>query len=359
MELVLNEKQFLLLKENLQNQKLINEAEWYNTLGDILGIFDPTGVVDFVNGISYMKQGDTLFGVLSMVSVLPYIGDLAAKPLLLLGKSGKVIKNTENAMKLLKSGNVTGATKIIDDLSKTNKTWAKLVNSVRSWGPKLIEKIDNLPGGILTKGIRNTIIDWIKLFSNANKGSRSAIRVARRVSGKLKKGARLSPVEAENVLKEMKKLAERDQRLFRGLGGKPKFGALRDPKGYAKWSWEAFKKYPFSGGIGRLWGNREVRGLMRRTKWWLGFLDWVGLANFVGPDELQKQMGDYTNELEQYAKTPESESYWQEDFGQVGAQGETQTITQTTPTQPQNTGDLLSQLLFGGIPGITKGVPGI
>jgi len=43
----------------------------------------------------------------------------------------------------------------------------------------------------------------------------------------------------------------------------------------------------------------------------------------------------------------------------VGAQGETQTITQTTPTQPQNTGDLLSQLLFGGIPGITKGVPGI
>ena len=39
----------------------INEAEWYNTLGDILGIFDPTGVIDLANGISYINQGDYLF----------------------------------------------------------------------------------------------------------------------------------------------------------------------------------------------------------------------------------------------------------------------------------------------------------
>ncbi len=182
MELVLNEKQFLLLKENLQNQKLINEAEWYNTLGDILGIFDPTGIVDFANGISYMKQGDTLFGVLSMISVFPVVGDAVAKPLLLLGKSGKVIRNAELALKLTKAGKMAEATKIIQDLSKTNKYWAKFTNSVRSWGPKLIQKIDKLPGGLLTKGLKNTIIDWIKLLTNANKGTRSATRIARRVS---------------------------------------------------------------------------------------------------------------------------------------------------------------------------------
>ena len=30
---------------------------------------------------------------------------------------------------------------------------------------------------------------------------------------------------------------------------------------------------------------------MRQTKWWLGFLDWMGVANFIGPDELAAQIG--------------------------------------------------------------------
>ena len=30
----------------------LNEDRWYNTVGDIVGIFDPTGVVDLVNGVS-------------------------------------------------------------------------------------------------------------------------------------------------------------------------------------------------------------------------------------------------------------------------------------------------------------------
>ena len=32
---------------------LITEDKWYNTLGDVLGVFDPTGAVDTINGISY------------------------------------------------------------------------------------------------------------------------------------------------------------------------------------------------------------------------------------------------------------------------------------------------------------------
>jgi hypothetical protein len=157
----------------------------------------------------------------------------------------------------------------------------------------------------------------------------------------------------------MKKLAQKDHRLFSDLGGKPKFGMFSDPKQYAKFSLESLKKYPFSGGIGRFWGNRQVRGLMRNTKWWLGFLDWAGLGNFVGPDELESQMGDYTNDLNQYSQTPEAQSYWNDDFGQTQSQTSA-TSTPNTPPTPQNQSqDLLTQILFGGIPGVKPGVPGI
>ena len=50
-----------------EKSKLINESEWYNTLGDIAGIFDPTGAIDLINGISYWKQGDHLFAMLSWI----------------------------------------------------------------------------------------------------------------------------------------------------------------------------------------------------------------------------------------------------------------------------------------------------
>jgi hypothetical protein len=358
MNLVLNETQYELLKKNLLNEDgVISEATGWNTFFDVVGIFDPSGIVDFLNGVSYLKQGDTVFGLLSMISVLPFIGDLAAKPLLLLGKSGAVIRKTELAMKMVKAGEMGKATKIIQDLSKTNKHLSKLKNTVRTWGPKLIEGIDNLPKGYLFQGLRTTIIDWIRLFTNANQGSRSAIRMARRVS-KLPPGARLKPSEAENILKKMNQLAQSDQRLFKDLGGKPMGGMFSDPKGYAKWSMESFKKYPFSGGIGRVWGNRQVRGLMRNTKWWLGFLDYIGGPNFVGPDELEKQIGDYTSEINDYSQTPESKKHWNEDFAQTGSESAPEQ-TQTTQTKPQSSGDLLSNLLFGGIPGIKPGVPGI
>ena len=362
MNILINENQYIFLQKSLiQENTLLNENQWYNTLGDIIGIFDPSGVVDFVNGISYMKQGDYVFGILSMISVLPFIGDLAAKPLLLFGKSGRVIRNAEIALKMSKAGDVAGATKIIQDLSKSNKYLSKIVNSVSKWSNILITKIDNLPIGILARDLRNTIIDWIKLLQNANQGSKAAGRLARRTSSKIAKGKVLTPQEATDILKQMKKLAQQDSRLFSGLGGKPKFGALRDPKQYAKWSWESFKKYPFSGGVGRFFGNRQVRALMRKTKWYLGFLDYLGLGNYVGPEELSNQVGDYTNDLNQYAQTPEAQKYWNEDFKQATPETETETTPQQTQVNKTNKQqpDLLTKLLFGGIPGIKPGIPGV
>ena len=64
------------------NTQILNE-EWWNTLGDVVGIFDPTGVVDLVNGIDYVRQGEYFFGFLSMISIIPYVGDAIAKPIII------------------------------------------------------------------------------------------------------------------------------------------------------------------------------------------------------------------------------------------------------------------------------------
>jgi hypothetical protein len=82
--ILINERQLELITKDQASQKTvtINESEWYNTVGDILGIVDPTGVVDLVNGISYFSQGDHLFGLLSIISVIPYAGDVVAKPVM-------------------------------------------------------------------------------------------------------------------------------------------------------------------------------------------------------------------------------------------------------------------------------------
>jgi hypothetical protein len=68
-----------------------------------------------------------------------------------------------------------------------------------------------------------------------------------------------------------------------------------------------------------------MRILMRRTKFWLGFLDYIGIANFVGPDELSKKMGqaNIQNKLAEYGRTPEGIRNAQADFGNAQYQGET------------------------------------
>jgi hypothetical protein len=56
-------------------KQILKEAKWWNTVGDVLGIFDPTGVVDLINGLDYIRQGDYFYGFLSMIAVVPYVGD--------------------------------------------------------------------------------------------------------------------------------------------------------------------------------------------------------------------------------------------------------------------------------------------
>lgn len=359
MNLILSENQYELLKLNLKDSRLINEATNWNTLADVLGIFDPSGIVDFLNGISYLKQGDTFFGILSMISALPLFGDALAKPLLIFGKSGGIIRKADAGLKLARSGRVAEATDLIRKMGQENKIFGKLSQSVGDWGKVLIEKLRNLPSGILSSGLRGLIIDWIKLFQNVNKGSRVAGKLAKKTTDRLaKQGAKLSQSEAENLLKRLKTLAQQDSRTFRGMGGKPVGGVLTGTK-YLDWSYKAWKNSFFTGGVPRLWGNRVVRSLMTRTKWWFGFLDYIGFGNFVGPEELKQQIGDYNNQLNQYSQTKQAEENWNDDFGQN--KDNTQQSQESQPTQntQQNSKNILDDLLFGGIPGIKPGIPGV
>jgi hypothetical protein len=281
------------------SKETLSEA-WYNTLGDVVGIFDPTGLVDIANGLSYIYQGDTFFGMLSMISAIPYVGDAFAKPIMMVGKGSKLVKNTNSALRLAKAGKTVEATKIIADAAKSDSLMGKLLGAVRRWSPKLKEIIDYIPGGKLSSGLRNTLKDWVTLFEKVGLGTQKASAIARRA---IKKP--LTNAETINVLKQMEKAVAQDGRLLRNFGG----DAAKGLKG--------LKNYK-AGGVPRLFGNRAIRSLMTRTKFWAGFLDWLGVANFIGPEELKNQMGaNFDEKMNQYSQTSEAQQNWNDDFADV------------------------------------------
>ena len=90
--------------------------------------------------------------------------------------------------------------------------------------------------------------------------------------------------------------------------------------------------------------NRSVRALMRQTKWWAGFLDWAGVGNFVGPEEVIQKMGQdqFESKLSQYQNTPEAQEYFQESVGNEGegsqpsqdSSSQTSSTTQSSESNP-------------------------
>jgi hypothetical protein len=277
--------------------KLIQEASWYNLVGDILGIVDPTGIVDIVNGISYFTQGDHLFGLLSLISAIPYAGDVVAKPVMgALKIGGGATKGLKGAMSLAKAGKTVEASAALAKLAKEPGVVGKFLQTAKTWAPKVASKVNMLPGGVL-KGFKKTILDYLKLLENAGAKSVKFQTQAGKLSRVL--GRVSNPVENVKNLQNMLKT----EKVFTGL---TKRGPLANI---------------FLGGAPRLFGNRRMRILMRQTKWWLGFLDYMDIANFVGPDELANQMGEENirRKMEQYNQTPEAKAFAKEDFGDTVA----------------------------------------
>ena len=126
-----------------ENTDILKESRWYNTLLDVVGIVDPTPAADTINAISYFKQGDIMYAMLSLVSVVPYVGDFAAKPVIFAIKSGKSFKGMNAAAKTLdptklsKAANKAGpeAKKFVEAVGggKVQQFLTKIVNGVGKW----------------------------------------------------------------------------------------------------------------------------------------------------------------------------------------------------------------------------------
>jgi hypothetical protein len=333
-----NEEQrnFIVEMVNIMNPKqvgMLNEA-WWNTIGDIVGIIDPTGLVDLFNGLDYMRQGDYFFGMLSMISIIPYVGDAVAKPLIFGGKASKGFKAANTAMKSVKkTGDVAEASKVLSNAAKTSPMLSKLINASISWGGKLKSMIDKIPGGKITSGFRKTLNDWIDMFISAARNQKMA---RKSISKYAQRVAKSDPKLAKDLIGQMKKELKGKDKFFKNF-------KANDPTWMAKNVWPGFSV--------KLIRNRDLTSLMRRTKFYAGLLDFLGVANFVGPDELVKEMGNeqFDSAMGEYAKTREGQQYWSEDMSGVGGQE----MNDTPPQSPQEKSkvqgmatDFLKDLLF-------------
>ena len=284
-----------------EESKMINEATKWNTAADFVGLVDPTGIVDLVNGVSYLHQGDNLFGILSIISAVPIVGKIIGKPLMGSVKIGsKATKAAEIALDAAKIGNFAKSEKILTKLAAEPGAVGKMVKTGTSWAPKATEFVEKLPAGPFG-GLKNTILNWFGLFGKASENSKFVTKTAGELATKV-----ASTISKEEKISLLSKFAADAKKT-----------SFFDPSNFYKTSKSITNLW---GGVPRLFGNREVRALMRKTKFWLGFLDWVGIGNFVGPDEAAAKLGgeeEMQKKIAEYQKTPEAKKYFDEDFKDV------------------------------------------
>lgn len=303
-----------------EKKGIIKEASWYNTLGDVVGIFDPTGVVDFVNGISYISQGDKLFGFLSLISAVPYIGDVIAKPVMAALKLGKPsAKGLQQVLKLSEAGKTKEAAELLARLNQGGGITAVFTKGVGQAGSKLKEYLKRTPMPVIG-GFKRTIIQWIELFEKGAKGGITTRKVGQRLARRFTK---LTPELRAKNLQKLIELSKNTSGLFSGY---------RTSKGLLS------GKTLFRGMPQLMGRNASVRALMRQSKWWLGFLDYIGFGNYVGPDEYIAKVGqgEFENKINQYQQTPEANSYFDEEYGEQQSQQPTQPTQQQTQSAQQD-----------------------
>jgi hypothetical protein len=353
-QFVITEDQLILIKQNLvaekkQNKgKVINEA-WYNNVMDIVGIVDPTPITDTINAISYFSQGDTLFGVLSLVAAVPFfVGDAVAKPVMGAMKIGSAAtKELDVALKLAKT-NPKAAAEAISRLAKDPGPVGKFLQSAggsSGWANKVNDFLKEIPVGPF-KGMKNTIMDYFTLLGRAGTKSKGVSGLAKSLEVDLKMGK--AGVKDIQALKDLIKT----EKVF-------DVAALSKP---------GFLSQTFFGGIPRVFRSPEGRRLkimMQQTKWWLGFLDYIGIGNWVGAEEVVKRLGGeqaMNQAMENYQKTPEAEQYFKESF----KEGESSDpISSTADSVKQSVssdnvaGDPLAKFFRGLFTGQLNPIPGM
>jgi hypothetical protein len=284
-----------------EKSNLINESKWYNTLGDIAGIFDPTGVIDLLNGFSYWKQDEKFYAILSWISVIPGLGDLIAKPVVGLMKMGG------ESVRLFKAATVANdAVKLGKAAKEAGGPIKEFVRTSPTWGSKLLDIMRASAGKIPYIGPRflRLLEEYVELFTKGSKEMGASEKLFAKTAGKA-----LSEVEKETLLKQLAKEAE-----FKGFTN----------YGTGKNSWLSFWKSDASAwkkinaGFPRLFGgNPATRSLMKRTKWYAGLLDNLGIVDFEQPEEIVNRIPNLDQKIEEYNQTPEALDNFMSDFGGV------------------------------------------
>jgi hypothetical protein len=351
-DILITESQLELIKnelnknENSKNSEVVNEA-WYNTVMDIVGIVDPTPITDTVNAVSYFAQGDTLFGVLSLVAALPFfVGDFVAKPVMGALKIGsKATKELEVALKIAKT-NPAKATEMISRLAKDPGPVGKFLQSAggpNGWAGKVNSFIKEFPAGPF-KGMKNTIMDYFTLLGKAGTKSTGLSGLAKSLEMDLKAGK--AGVQDIKALRDLMKA----EKVF-------------DPALLSK---PGFMNQVFFGGLPRLFRSpegRRIRIMMQKTKWWLGFLDFIGIGNWVGESEVVKRLGsdeDMIKAMTEYQKTPEAQKYFKESFNQGGEQTDTVMDAMKQQVSAENLQDnSLAKMIRGMFMGQLNPIPGM
>lgn len=170
-EIIVSEAQFARLKGRIDSN-LIKEDQWYNTVMDLLGVIDPTPVIDIINALSYWKQGDTFYAVMSFLSAIPYGGDFVAKPAMFAAKSsGKSAKILKEAMSLMDT-NPAKANKLFAQLADGNDEIAKMIKTSPNWGADLTDKLVILPKEM--SGISEYLTKVLSFFQRNSLGMKWA-----------------------------------------------------------------------------------------------------------------------------------------------------------------------------------------
>jgi hypothetical protein len=307
------------IKKVFGNNKTVISEAWYNTLGDVIGIFDPTGIVDVINGISYFSQGEKLFGTLSLISAVPYVGDVIAKPFLLGGKAA-----------------MTGA--------KSTKAMGMIQKTYSKWGPKVIEMLDNLAKSNIpvAKGVAKQMKEYIEFIGKSAKTQKVPMKQVMRRGKPLYRytSAGLKPVEKVDFIKVVEQMLKPFSNLPRGF------------RNYAKKESAVL----FGKNITKFWKSPPLRRMLGRTKLWLYFLDIMGIGNFIGPDEFMSKYGDKgMKQFGDFMQSEDGQRVWEEEFGDVASgegdntQGDTDAGSNERKQPSSGIVDDLFKSIFKGI----------
>ena len=318
--------------------KLIKEDKWYNTVGDIVGIFDPTGIVDLINGISYWRQGDKLFAVLSWISVIPLAGDIIAKPVI------GLFKVAGPTAKAFKAASLAGDVAKMSELAKKSGPLSQLVKKVPEWGPKILEPLKKAVNVVPYVGPKTVkqVDEFIDLFRKAGKNIDTAVDTSLKLTQKGLKTP-LTKSESKSLEKALNDIVSPKGFREHGTGKNSWWSYMKSDAGFLS---------KFAAGAPRLLGgNPATRSLMKRTKWYLGLLDYLGISNFVGPEDLPNQVENLNQKIEDYSKTDQSINSLQDDLN-AGTIGEPekpqQSLIPSTIQPPKPDIDPFS-LLFNGL----------